>query len=149
MTAFADCTLCESEQREAPAVVYRSEHWSVGPALHRGVPGWLLLWSRAHTPGFDAVDRAALHEYGEMLGDTTRLLKEVVGTPKVYVVVFGDHEEHTHALLMARPPGIDPGRTGVSMLHEFDDLRAPDGGRSVATEIGARLAHVRQDIHHP
>ncbi|MFI5541836.1 hypothetical protein ACIA5H_36250 [Nocardia sp. NPDC051900] len=124
--------------------MHRTAHWSVGPAEHRGVPGWLLVWARTHTAGFDVVDREALREFGEVLGDTTRALKEVVGTEKVYVAVFGDKQEHTHALLMARPPGLDPGRNGASLLTDFQDLRSPELCRSVATAVGDRLELARQ-----
>jgi diadenosine tetraphosphate (Ap4A) HIT family hydrolase len=143
MSSAAGCALCEAAEAGDQRVVFRAAHWLIGPAEHRGVPGWLMIWSRTHTAGFDAVEGDALREFGELLGETTRALKQVLGAERVYVAVFGDNVEHTHALLMARPPGLDAGRTGVSLLKDFDDLRSADRGRHVAAAVGERLASAR------
>ncbi|MSQ91286.1 MAG: diadenosine tetraphosphate hydrolase [Phycisphaerales bacterium] len=103
--------------------------------------GWFLLDSKRHVGSaadFDAVEE---REFAGVLARSMRAIREVLGVPRVYVVMFGEGAHHVHAHLIPRDPTIE----GTAAWAVADWYRAVQvGGRLPAdpAQIGQSIARV-------
>jgi diadenosine tetraphosphate (Ap4A) HIT family hydrolase len=69
--------------------------------------GWLFLDTVRHVGGPAEFDDNEAIEFGQMLRRASKLVKQLTGCDRVYVIVFGEAHAHVHAHLVPRVHGID------------------------------------------
>ena len=134
----AGCLLCELEQAEPGAVVFRDELWAAEVAPGYEVPGWFFLRVRRHAELLTGLDDAELAAFGRRAADLVGAVTEATGAPATYLLHFGENYRHFHALVAARGrirvgrPRMPRGLNAKSTRHEEAEpvlVAAPEGER--------------------
>ncbi|WP_407986820.1 hypothetical protein [Kitasatospora sp. CMC57] len=97
------CDICG---RADQTYLWTDEHWRLSTTEEpNGLPGTVLLWSRAHHDLTDLpAERAA--EIGPMLQRAERAVLALGGIARVHISRWGDGAAHLHWWLFARPEGM-------------------------------------------
>lgn len=131
-----ECAICALESSPPEGGWYhQDEHWSVGPHLTSGVPGWIVLYLRRHAPGLSDMTGAELQSMGPVLAAAARAIEAETDAERVYFASFGENIAHVHVLVIPRGPGI-PAQHRSSRLHVN---AAQYADPAAASEVGARL----------
>jgi diadenosine tetraphosphate (Ap4A) HIT family hydrolase len=136
----AECGVCRSihgEERNAEEIVFENDLWHVrhGGAPY-GVPAWMMLITKSHTPGPWAFDDAQVSSLGPTLRHLTSRLIEVTGALRIYTAWMGESWQHFHAHLVPRYEKMPKEAKAWSV---FDLQRAAGAG-----EIEVDLSEVRR-----
>jgi diadenosine tetraphosphate (Ap4A) HIT family hydrolase len=130
------CSICA--HGDAALVVGRCERWVLrhhGNTAAKPAPrlGWLVLETERHVDGASAFDDAEAAEFGGVLRRATRIVKQLAGCERVYVVAFAEAHPHFHAHLVPRHAAdADTKAWAVADLyrrvlaHEVDAHVSPD-----------------------
>jgi diadenosine tetraphosphate (Ap4A) HIT family hydrolase len=139
--AAGGCLLCEMEQAEPGAVVFRDELWAAEVAPGYEVPGWFFLRVRRHAELLTALDDAELSALGRRARDLVAAVTEATGAPATYLLHFGENYRHFHALVAARGADIPAGLRGGNILRLRPDR--VDRAAAVALTPAVRAAYER------
>ena len=133
------CLLCEMEQTEPGAVVFRDELWAAEVAPGYEVPGWFFLRVRRHAELLTGLEDAERSAFGHRAADLVAAVTEATGAPATYLLHFGENYRHFHALVAARGADVPAEQRGGSILG-----RRPghvDRAAAVALVPGVRAAY--------
>jgi histidine triad (HIT) family protein len=102
------CHICRSGAGEIEipgGVVFESDLWLLRPApppSYWGVPGWMMIQSKRHTPGIAHFDRAEAASFGPTLVHLERALLEITGALRIYTAAMAESAPHFHGHLVPR-----------------------------------------------
>lgn len=100
------CGICRSvhgDSRNPREIVFENDLWHLRHAsAPYGVAGWLMLVTKAHTPGPWAFDDDLAAASGPTVRHVTRVMLEVTGALRVYTAWMGESWPHFHAHLVPR-----------------------------------------------
>ena len=139
--AAGGCLLCDMEQTEPGAVVFRDELWAAEVAPGYEVPGWFVLRVRRHAELLTALDDAELAALGRRARDLVAAVTEATGASATYLLHFGENYRHFHALVAARGADIPAERRGGNILSLRPDR--VDRAAAVALTPAVRAAYER------
>jgi diadenosine tetraphosphate (Ap4A) HIT family hydrolase len=134
-----DCAICDvAASIDDGAVVRRTGAFTVAPATVR-VPGWFLLWTNRHdAAGLWELTDAEAQEFGQLIRDLSQAVRACVDAERTYVMTFGEHALHFHAMVLARTTVMPPDSRGPALLGRGPDFA--DAARATAvTEQVRRL----------
>lgn len=129
------CGICRSvhgADRNPDAIVFENDLWHVRHfGAPYGVPGWLMLITKTHTPGPWAFGDAESASFGPTIRHLTSVLLSVTGALRIYTAWMGESWPHFHAHLVPRYAEMpkDAKAWGV-----FDLQRAAGAGEIVVDE---------------
>jgi diadenosine tetraphosphate (Ap4A) HIT family hydrolase len=112
----AGCHMCDLEQSEEAAVVFRDDLWSGQTVPGYDVPGWFVLRLRRHAERLTGLNDAELNSFARRARDLVAAVTEATGAPATYLLVFGENHPHFHALITARPEHVPEDRRGGDIL---------------------------------
>lgn len=97
------CSICRSNAGEDGGAVFENDLWLI---KHTGSPfplaGWFLLQPQRHVQGPARFNDEEATNFGPALRHFMRTLEVVTGSPRSYVVAFGESYPHMHAHLIPR-----------------------------------------------
>src|SRR5262245_19992628 len=96
------CLMCDLEQGDGDATVFRDEHWAAQIVAGYDVPGWFILRARRHAERITGLVPAELASFAQRAQDLVAAVSEVTAAPATYLMVFGENYPHFHALIAAR-----------------------------------------------
>lgn len=140
-----ECRFCGREagvREEAKRIVFQSKYWSLASIYDRNVPGWLVIWKRAHSIGLDSMTPEESAELGLLLGDVPRAIKAVLPVDHVFMFFLGESNPHLHGIFLARPRNTPADRSGVRLLLNFEEFRDDEASMIAARKIGAILSEI-------
>ena len=111
-TGADGCLICELEQSEPGAVVFRDDLWAAEVAPGYEVPGWFFLRVRRHAELLTGLDDDELAALGRRARDLAAAVSEATGAPATYLLHFGENYRHFHALVAARGADIPAEQRG-------------------------------------
>lgn len=121
--------------------LYLDEYWRIAHAWS-SLPGWLIVALRRHEASLDGLTVEEASTLGPILRAASIALKQVVGCPKTYVVLFAEQDKYTHVHLHVVPRmdwfGKSDRATGVFRfinVPENEQVTAEERER-LATELG-------------
>lgn len=131
---MSDCITCDLVARrdvgKAPLwdCIERTPHWDVVHCNATDLLGWLILVSRRHIASLDEMSEAQAAELGGLIWKVSRILKDVTGCAKTYVVQFAEAQGHAHVHVHIIPRAIDlpEDERGPKI---FSHLGVPEAGR--------------------
>ena len=101
-----NCAICQLHADPVARERYeiqRSELWVLrhhpDPAP---LPGWLLLDSLRHCCGPLDFSEAEASDWGRVVRDSSRFVKQITGCQRVYAIAFGEGAQHLHLHLIPR-----------------------------------------------
>lgn len=97
---------------------YRTECWDVVHHRQTTLPGWLVLVCRRHITALDALSESEAVELGQLIRQTSRALKQVVGCAKTYVIQLAEHPQHphVHVHIIPRMATMPPEHQGMNVF---------------------------------
>jgi diadenosine tetraphosphate (Ap4A) HIT family hydrolase len=111
---MSSCSICNVHGEEGAALEIGRAHgrWVLrhhGNSGSKPTPllGWLFLDTVRHVGGAAEFDDAEAREFGALLRRASRLVKQLTGADRVYVIAFGEAHAHVHAHLVPRVHGVD------------------------------------------
>jgi diadenosine tetraphosphate (Ap4A) HIT family hydrolase len=133
------CSICDVAATSAAVVVYSSDAFTVAPAPMQ-VPGWFLLWTNRHdVNGLWEMTDGEASEFGRLARDLAQTAREATDAERTYLMAFGEHALHFHAMVLTRTADMPQDARGPGLLArgaEFADARR---AQSVADLVRARL----------
>jgi diadenosine tetraphosphate (Ap4A) HIT family hydrolase len=102
------------------------------------VPGWILFCVNRHAEGLWSLTPEEAADFGRLAQRLGAAVKEVCASERVYLLVFGEHVLHFHAMVQSRGADVpDDARSGAMLgrAAEFAD-------RDAAAEVGRKVAAV-------
>jgi diadenosine tetraphosphate (Ap4A) HIT family hydrolase len=99
-----------------------------------GVPGWMILLPKRHTPGFAYMSDAEARSLGPVLRHLTRTLERTTGALRIYTAALGEAVPHLHVHLVPRLPELTGGWS------VFDLQARAQRGEVVVTEAAMNAA---------
>jgi diadenosine tetraphosphate (Ap4A) HIT family hydrolase len=118
------CVICDLEQVDEVAIVFRDELWACEVLQGFDVPGWYVLRARRHAETLTELADIELVSFGVRARNMVAAVAEVTGAPATYILVFGENHRHFHALIAARAEHVPENRrTGdiLKLRTEFAD----------------------------
>jgi diadenosine tetraphosphate (Ap4A) HIT family hydrolase len=116
--------------------MFEGNYWYVEHAYPCGLKGWLVLVLKRHVEALHELSMAEFLELAELQAMSARLLREVLGCEKEYMMCFAEAEgfAHIHFHVVAKAPGLP------------EELRGP---RIFAMlKVGEEGAVPREEIRH-
>ena len=100
------CPVCKANSGESPSpggVVWENDLWFLRHAPPPyALAGWMMLHTQRHVQGPAHFTDEEASAFGPVLKHISRTLEVVTGTPRVYLVAFGESTPHMHAHLIPR-----------------------------------------------
>lgn len=96
------CYTCEMTARrdegQAPLwdSIHRTQYWDLVHSYNTALPGWLVLVIHRHIEAIDEMTEAEAVELGILIRQVSKVLKELTGCIKTYVIQFAEAVEHPH-----------------------------------------------------
>lgn len=125
------CLICEMEDADESAVVFRDELWAGEIVPGYDVPGWFVLRSRRHAERLTGLTGSELDSLGRHARDLVAAVTEVTGAPATYFLVFGENYPHFHALITPRGDDVPTDRRTGDILK----LRAQHADSAAAARL--------------
>jgi diadenosine tetraphosphate (Ap4A) HIT family hydrolase len=136
-----NCLICQLEDAEEAAVVFRDDLWACEITPGFEVPGWFVLRARRHALGWHDLETGELRSFGQHAKDLVDSVTAVFGSPATYVLNFGEAYPHFHCLIAARGNDVPPEkRTSNIMSLRTERL---DRARSLSFVPAVRDAYAR------
>jgi diadenosine tetraphosphate (Ap4A) HIT family hydrolase len=134
------CAICDvAAGTDEQSWVYRSEAFTVAPASAQ-VPGWFLLWTNRHdASGIWELTDSEAAEFGVLTRRVADASRDATAAERVYLMAFGEHALHFHAMLLARTADMPAGVRGAGLLAAGSSLADPTRAIAVAEEVRKRL----------
>ncbi len=102
MSVETGCPFCDAKQ----TVYLESERWQL---LRHADPvalsGWMMLATRAHRSGVDAMDEVEQREVGVILAEVARAVRAETGCERTYSITFNEAVKHLHLHVIPRHEG--------------------------------------------
>lgn len=76
--------------------IHRTQYWDLVHSYNTALPGWLVLVIRRHIEAIDEMTEAEAVELGILIRQVSKVLKELTGCIKTYVIQFAEAVEHPH-----------------------------------------------------
>ncbi|MEA2661303.1 MAG: adenylyltransferase [Chloroflexota bacterium] len=150
------CGLCAGTGLPADAgrYVWDDGVWTLWTSTRGSVPGFSILMPKRHVPHITDLAGMEAATFGDVLGRSTRALREATGSAVVYVYVFGEGIAHLHVHLAPHRPGDalnsamlrgrvteEPLPSGATVIRSLDFPERPASELSgTADAIGKLLA---------
>ena len=103
-TAGTGCPFCDGKQ----TVYLESPRWQL---LRHADPvplaGWMMLASRAHRSGLDAMDADEQREVGQVLAVVAAAVRAETGCERTYSITFNEAVKHLHLHVVPRHAADD------------------------------------------
>jgi diadenosine tetraphosphate (Ap4A) HIT family hydrolase len=97
------CGVCNKLRAAGATALFENELWHVRAADDpSGVPGWMMLITRRHTPGPAHFDEREAKSLGPTLCHLQRVLLEVTGALRIYTAAMAESSPHFHAHMVPR-----------------------------------------------
>ncbi|MDQ1695284.1 MAG: hypothetical protein QOJ03_637 [Frankiaceae bacterium] len=142
-TSTATCAICDVAARVDADVVHRTSLFTVAPATVK-VPGWFLLWTNRHdAAGLWDVSDAEAEEFGRLVRDLSRAARACTDAERTYVITFGEHALHFHAMVLARTRDMPPASRGPALLSRGPDFADEERAAAVAAQVRELLGRTR------
>ncbi len=91
-------------------VIYENEHWlvdhSVSPVMLRG---FLVIKTKRHVEDVADLTLAEMASLSDVMGRTTKALRDVVAPERTYVATFGESLRHVHWFVVPRTAEMPAG----------------------------------------
>ena len=95
----AVCPFCPATQ----TVYLESERWQVLRHLDPvPIAGWMMVASKAHRSGIDAMSAAEQVEFGQVLTAVAGAVRAVTGCERTYSITFNEAVRHLHMHVIPR-----------------------------------------------
>jgi diadenosine tetraphosphate (Ap4A) HIT family hydrolase len=135
------CAICDVAVTSDEAAVYRSDTFTVAPAPPpTQVPGWFLLWTNRHdVNGLWELSESESSEFGRLVRAVSHAARDATGAERVYLMAFGEHALHFHAMLLSRTAEMPVEIRGPGLLAAGADWASPIEAASVADAVRTRL----------
>ncbi len=104
-----ECYSCKSisgEKRISPGpVIYEGRYWLIEHAYPSKLKGWLVIITKRHVETLHELTKEEFAELGEICEKTTKLLHEILGCEKEYIMCFAEleHFNHIHFHIVPKP----------------------------------------------
>jgi diadenosine tetraphosphate (Ap4A) HIT family hydrolase len=108
ITDPAQCLICQLEDADDDAVVFRDGIWACEVAPGFEVPGWFFLRVRRHALGWRELKEAELSTFGEHARDLMAALEVTFTGPARYLMTFGEAYPHFHCVVTTRGDDVPP-----------------------------------------
>ena len=134
-----DCYVCHNndqfDQLPPRERIAADPHWRVAHAFNTSLPGWLVLVPRRHVTTIAELTDDEAAALGTWQVRLSRVLHEVTGCVKTYVIQFAEQEGfgHVHFHIVPRMSDIP------------SDHRGPEVFRYLTADPGAALGAERRD----
>lgn len=138
----SQCLICSLDNTEPDARVFLDDLWAAEVALGYEVPGWFFLRTRRHADALAGLDDAEAATFGDRARDLVRAVEEATGAPATYLMHFGEHHRHFHALVVARGAEVAPEYRGGAVVALLASGR--DRATALAVASGVREAFERR-----
>jgi diadenosine tetraphosphate (Ap4A) HIT family hydrolase len=137
-----DCAICDVAARtHDETIVFRSDAFTVVPAPAE-VPGWFLFWTNRHDAnGLWDLTAGEAAEFGLLSRDLAGAARETTGAERAYLMSFGEHALHFHAMVLARTAEMPQDARGAGLLAQGARFADPPRARTVTAEVRARLGY--------
>jgi diadenosine tetraphosphate (Ap4A) HIT family hydrolase len=119
------CLICDMENADHTATVFRDELWACEIVPGFDVPGWFVLRARRHAERITGLDDDELDSLGRRARNVVAAVSEVTGAPATYILVFGENHPHFHALIAARGEHVPESRRTGDILKLAKDHADP------------------------
>jgi diadenosine tetraphosphate (Ap4A) HIT family hydrolase len=148
------CGLCSGTGLpvDAGRYVWDDGVWRLWTSTRGSVPGFSILTPKRHVPHITDLAGMEAATLGDVLGRTTRALREATGTQVVYLYVFGEGIAHLHihlaphrsndalnsAMLRGRV-SEEPLPSGATVVRSLDFPERPEHELNEAADAIAKL----------
>ena len=108
------CLSCKAVSGEKPISpgppIHEGRHWLVDHAYPTALKGWLVIVTKRHVEALHDLAQDEFAELGELLGRTTRTLRNTLDYEKEYTMCFAEAEgfKHVHFHVVPKPYGLAP-----------------------------------------
>ncbi|RFA13239.1 hypothetical protein B7R22_13630 [Subtercola boreus] len=109
--------MCQLEEVDDEATVFRDDLWSCELPTGYEVPGWFFLRARRHALGWQELSQGELDSLGQHLKDLTGAVAEATGALAIYSMNFGESYAHFHVLVAARGADVPADRRGGNIVN--------------------------------
>jgi len=108
ITDPAQCLICQLDNADADAVVFRDDIWACEVAPGFEVPGWYFLRTRRHALGWRELGPAELSAFGGRARDLMAAMEATFAAPARYLMTFGEAYPHFHCVITTRGDDVPP-----------------------------------------
>ncbi len=120
ITDPAQCLICQMDDADDNAVVFRDGIWACEVAPGFEVPGWYFLRTRRHALGWRELGPAELSTFGERARDLMAALEATFSGPARYLMTFGEAYPHFHCVVTTRGDDVPPQLRSGNILQLLD-----------------------------
>jgi diadenosine tetraphosphate (Ap4A) HIT family hydrolase len=111
--------MCAMATSDSDAVVYKDDQWTASTVMD--VPGWILFCVNRHAEGIWSLTPDEAAAFGTLAQRIGSAVREVCGSARVYLLVFGENVLHFHAMIQGRGDDVpESSRSGAMLSHAAD-----------------------------
>ncbi|WP_410574765.1 hypothetical protein [Amycolatopsis sp. cmx-4-61] len=140
-----DCFVCDLENTDESAVVFRDDLWAAEVVPGYEVPGWFFLRARRHAERIVGLDEPEAETFGRRARDMVAAVTEATGAEATYLLAFGESFPHFHVLITARGADVPADRRAGDILKLRGERADVEAARALVPAV--RKAYTTLTTH--
>ncbi|WP_410631649.1 hypothetical protein [Amycolatopsis sp. cmx-4-83] len=137
-----DCLVCDLENADESAVVFRDDLWAAEVVPGYDVPGWYFLRARRHAERIAGLDDSEAATFGQRAKDMITAVTEATGAEATYLLAFGESFPHFHVLITARGADVPADRRAGDILKLRGERADAEAARALVPAVRRAYADV-------
>ena len=128
--------------------IHRTPRWDVVHCNATSLLGWLVLVTRRHVAALDELTAEEALELGQLIRETSIILKALTGCAKTYVVQFAEApgHHHVHFHIIPRATDLPPEARGPRIFQHLGVSPEDRLSDDVMNEFGQKVQQRLRDV---